>query len=423
MRKLLVLFLLIGFLCMSFKISETHASEVDILLQKLVEKGVLTPGEALVIKTETQEQVKREIAEGKSSSLPQWVQNTKIKGDLRARYQKKYEEPVGADKKNTDIGRVRMRLGLESKVNEKILAGIGIASGSGDPRSTNVSFGGYNSKKTITLDYAYAKYYASSLLNLVAGKMLLNDVIWEPTDLIWDTDITPEGAVIQLNKAFSPKTSFFMNSGVLLVETGSSTDEAPPMAYLIQPGIDHKFNDRFSLKAAFSYQGFDNIKGHKSSGNSGAANEGNAKAGTSLYVNNYPMINPALELTITKPFESIGLNIDSLKLFGEYVDNLDVSDKSTGYSFGFQAGHAKVEKFGDRQFRYVYATLDRDAVLDVLPDSDRYGGKTDMRSHEASINFGIGKNTSLGLDVYRSQKFGDKDDPETLVQIDWNKKF
>ena len=163
-----------------------------------MEKGVLTAGEAQQIGTETKEQVKKEIAEGKFSSLPQWIQNTKLKGDLRLRFQNLHEKNAGDISKDTTIGRVRMRLGLDSKVNDKLKVGVGIATNAdGDPRSTNISFGakdgGDSSKMGIRLDYAYAKYDPTPWLTLAGGKMLLPDVLWEPTDLIWDTDITPEG--------------------------------------------------------------------------------------------------------------------------------------------------------------------------------------------------------------------------------------
>jgi len=81
-------------------------------LQKLVDKGVLSAGEAQEIKTETQEQVKKDIASGTSSSLPQWVQNTKLKGDFRVRYQLDHAKP--SDSKVTsdrNRGRIRVRLG------------------------------------------------------------------------------------------------------------------------------------------------------------------------------------------------------------------------------------------------------------------------------------------------------------------------
>lgn len=404
-------------------VRNSHAGEIDLLLQKLVEKGILTNSEAQQVKIETQEQVKKEIATGKSASLPAWVQNIKLKGDLRVRYQFKNDKASGDVAKNTHIGRIRGRLGLEGKVNDKLMAGVGMATGSGDPRSTNITFGSYNTKKTIVLDYAYGKYSPFSWMSLVAGKMLLPDALWEPSDLIWDTDITPEGGILQLTKDLGSNTSLFLNTGALIVDADTSSDNDNPTAYMLQPGASYKFNDNVSLKGAVSWQNFSNIKGHVSSSYSGASNTGNTTAGTSTYVYDYNLINPAVELSIKEPFKAIGLNVESLKLIGEYVNNLAVSEASKGFSCGFKVGNSKVEKWGDWQAKYIYAMLGRDAVLDVLPDSDRYGGKTGIRSHEIEIQYGLGKNTFLGFDVYRSWRTYGAKAPETLVQADWNMKF
>ena len=46
MRKSLLLAVLLGFIGMCSGIAPSYAGEVDILLQKLVEKGVLSAGEA-----------------------------------------------------------------------------------------------------------------------------------------------------------------------------------------------------------------------------------------------------------------------------------------------------------------------------------------------------------------------------------------
>jgi opacity protein-like surface antigen len=406
------------------------ASEVDVLLKKLVEKGILNASEAQEIKTETNEEVAKVEAQKMDDykklakdNMPDWVKNTKLKGDFRLRYQHKHEKADNNFAKDTDLGRIRLRLGLESQVNDKLLAGAGIASGSGDPRSTNISFGGYNEKKTVVLDYAYAKYSPLAWLTIVGGKMGLGDTLWEPTDLIWDTDITPEGGVAQLTTKLGSNATFFLKSGVLVVDADTSTDSNSPTAYLIQPGIDYKFNDNVSVKGSISYDAFINVKNHTSSKYSSQTNTGNTTKGSSSYSYDYKMMNPALELTIKKPFEALGLGVDFLKFQGEYVNNLAVSDDATGFAAGFKLGKDKIEKWGDWQFKYVYAMLGRDAVLDVLPDSDRYGGATGIRSHEGELNFGLGKNTFLGLDVYRSWSLIGREAPETLVQVDWNLKW
>ena len=418
-------FLLLGLTNVSF----AATTGVDALIEKLVEKGILNRKEAISLKSEIVEDEKLVREEGLKQSLPKWVQDIKLKGDLRLRYQYLHEKAINDYAKDTHLGRVRMRLGLESKVNDKLNVGIGIATGSGDPRSTNISFGGYNTKKTVVLDYAFAKYSPVPWLNLVGGKMLLKDVLWEPTDLIWDTDITPEGAVIQFNKKLGSQAEIFMNTGILIVDTDTATDADAPTAYLIQPGINYKFNDVLSLKGAFSFQAFDNVKDHvvpyTAVGGvvSATGNTRVGPAGSPRYRYDYQMINPALELSVKDPFKAIGLNIESLKFFGEYVNNLDVAKKNTGFSAGFQFGNEKISKWGDWQFRYLYAMLGRDAVLDVLPDSDRYSGKTGMRNHEGRFIFGLGKNTFLEFDVYRSWSLVGAKAPETLVQADWNMKF
>ena len=87
MKKFLTAFVLGGFIALNLGMCFSYAGEIDLLLQKLVDKGVLTAGEAQQIGTETKEQVKSEIAKGKYSSLPEWVQNIKMKGDFRVRYQ------------------------------------------------------------------------------------------------------------------------------------------------------------------------------------------------------------------------------------------------------------------------------------------------------------------------------------------------
>jgi len=439
MKKLLMAVLLGTFCLMSAGIQASYAGEIDLLLQKLVDKGVLSGAEAQQVKTETQEQVKKEIAQGKFSSLPAWVMNTKLKGDLRLRFQNLHEQNTKDISKNTTIGRVRMRLGLDSKVNDKFKVGVGIATNAdGDPRSTNVSFGakdgGDSSKMGIRLDYAYAKYDPTPWLTLVGGKMLLNDVLWEPTDLIWDTDITPEGGVIGFNKTLNPKTSVFMKAGALVLVADTSTVSGS-MGYFVQPGISYAINDNLLLKGALTYEYFQTKGSIASSFSKG----NNTKIGTitssayGSYAYNYSLLNPALELTIKQPFAAVGLNVESLKFFGEYVNNFAVSEKNTGYSLGLQFGNEKIEKWGDWQVKYIYAMLGNDSVFDMLPDSDRYGGQTGIRSHEGIISFGLAKNVSLGLDVYRSWAINGNHGltasassaakPETLIQFDLNMKF
>ena len=445
MKKLFIAVLLGVFCLMNAGIRASYAGEIDLLLEKLVDKGVLTGAEAQQVKTETQEQVKKEIAQGKFSSLPAWVQNIKLKGDFRLRYQDDYAKRLtSTSATNKQRARIRVRLGVESKVNDKLLVGIGIATGknvaskstNGDTsndigsydaaRSTNWTLGGGFGKKPISLDYAFAQYSATPWLTMIGGKF--KNALWEPGDLIWDTDINPEGAAFKLSKNINPSTSLFMNTGILTIEEDTGVG-SPATMFTIQPGFGYKFNDSVSIKGAVSYYQAFSVKGKTLSGNVGTnSNTTNSTSGKLLY--DYSNITPAVELSFKDPLKALGVGVPYLGLFGEYVQNINpaVKNDNTGYMLGFKFGAEKVENFGDWQFRYNYAMLGKDSVLDILPDSDRYGGKTGIRSHEGMFDFGLGKNTWLGLDYYYGWQIpgnfnSSQTKPAQVFQLDWNMKF
>ncbi|MFA5362840.1 MAG: putative porin [Candidatus Omnitrophota bacterium] len=419
MRKIFTSITAIALFGMISGMGFAYAGEIDILLQKLVEKGVLTAGEAQQIGTETKEQIKADTAAGKNYSLPAWVQNTKLKGDFRLRYQYNHAKASVTDQQR---GRFRLRAGLESKVNEKLLVGFGLASGkTGDPRSTNQSLTDSSDKKTVIIDYAYAQYSPLSWATLIGGKM--KNPLWEPGDMVWDTDITPEGGVLALAKKINSRTELFLNTGVFVIDEQSSCDH-DPMFYAVQPGIKYGFSDTVSLKTAFSYYNFSNIKGNALDYGGGTNTK---KPGSStLYRWDYSAILPAAELGIKEPFKALNisfLNIPFMSVFSEYVYNSSIADNNSGYMLGCKLGAEKVEGRGQWQIKYNFARLEKDAVPDILPDSDRYSGKTNMRAHEFILDYGLGKNTWLSFDCYRAQSLAKPNSPETVVQMDWNMKF
>ena len=67
--------------------TSAHASEVDVLISKLVEKKVLTPSEGAIILDETKLQVSKDLAHQQSLSVPDWTQRIKWGGDIRYRTQ------------------------------------------------------------------------------------------------------------------------------------------------------------------------------------------------------------------------------------------------------------------------------------------------------------------------------------------------
>ena len=115
------------------KFSFATTTQVDSLIELLVEKGTITRAEGIKLKGEIASDEKALREEAMKQSLPKWVQDMKWKGDLRVRYQNERRDTTNSRHR----GRVRMRLGVETNVNEKSSVAVGIATGGGDPRSTN----------------------------------------------------------------------------------------------------------------------------------------------------------------------------------------------------------------------------------------------------------------------------------------------
>ena len=124
MRKIFFI-LTVGMLLSLFSSQQLYAGEINILVNKLVEKGVLTSVEAQNILDRTKQQVSKEMAQGKYSALPKWVQAMKLKGDLRLRYQWNKKK----SSKQRHRGRYRLRLGVETKIIGNVKVGFGLATG------------------------------------------------------------------------------------------------------------------------------------------------------------------------------------------------------------------------------------------------------------------------------------------------------
>ncbi len=412
MKKISSFFILFAFLMgMNFYANNAVAGEIDILINKLVDKGILSHGEAQQVLTETKEEIRANIASGKEDSLPVWIQNSKLKGDFRLRYQ--YDDKKNDSKSGRNRARIRYRLGVESKVNDSLKVAAGLASGGSDPRSTNQTFQDTFSTKGINLDYAYLDYNAAPWAKVQAGKMPRKAVLWEPTDLLWDGDINPEGAALMLSRSLSG-IDLFLNSGFFVLDESSSASNEPYMAY-IQPGVSVKIGGSSKLKFALTNY-LINSKGYDIDNSA----DSNTKTSSTLHKYNYDAISPAFELDTKEPFGGI---VPYAGLFAEYVNAYDPSDNNSGWATGFKFGSEKVAKNGDWQFKYIYRKLGKDAFLDALPDSDAYGGDTGVKGHEGIFQYGLSKNVTFGLDYYNMKPIADSNSRQHVIQADIVCKF
>lgn len=336
-----------------------------------------------------------------------WASKIKLSGDMRNRFE--YSSTEGQHDRSRE--RLRYRLGITATPVEHIEVGAGIASGSADPRSTNQTFSDAFSSKSINLDYAYTQVstqLGAGNFKAVAGKFKFGDYLWLTDDLLWDDDIRPEG--VSLDYALDNGLGkLFVNGGVwILGESGQDSNDP----YMLYAQLGQKFgSDKLYATLAGTYYDFNKIVPGASGGLKGG-NIGTFSAGTNTDTR-FDAIAIDAELGSKHLFGGEWTG----SVFGNFIDNTDTSsNKDTGFSLGANLGK------GPLSFKYIYANLDANGFPDILPDSDRFGGATDIRSHEFIVSYAIHKNISLSVDYYHNERKSLNTDQD-LLQTDISVKF
>lgn len=379
------------------------------LLKVLRDKGTISESDyqalakAAAAEGKKPEESKTPVADKKMEKLD-WATKIKLKGDMRDRYE--FTSTDGAHDRSR--GRLRYRLGVIANPIEAIEVGAGLASGSTDPRSTNQTFSDTFSSKGINLDYAYGQVSFDDF-QAIAGKFNpWGKYIFVADDLMWDDDLRPEG--FSTDYAFKNELgTTFVNGGIWVLGEFAKNGKDPYMAYA-QLGQKLGDDDLFATVAG-SYYDFISVRQTGASAALVDSNVGAFSAGTNTG-HRFDSASLDAELGTKHLFDGAW----SGSLFGNIVNNVDLSGKDTGYSFGAKLGT------GPWGFKYIYANLDANAFPDIFPDSDRFNGATDIRGHEGIVSYDVNKYVNLGLDYYHStRKSTDAD--QDLLQADVVFKF
>jgi len=400
-----------------FAVNRAFAGEIDMLVDKLVEKGVLTHDEAQQILTETKEQIKAELEAGKSESVPKWIQNIKLKGDFRLRYESSSFSGTSPDRNR---GRFRLRLGMDAKVFDELMAHLRFASGTGEQVSTNQSFHGGFQNKDFDIDLAYVEYtpkFAKGNLTLLGGRMVNP---FYSTDLMWDGDVNLEGAAFQVKMPLGDSShTLFANGGAFFPNETSGISNDPTF-FGIQGGISGKLFDR-GYKIAVAYYAPHNFSEVTVAAlfpgkqfNTNTLNGGSYAYGFDIIDINAEY--SPLDVTL------FGKTLP-VKVFGNFLMNVssDVKDNDNGFQFGLKLGKAKNP--GDWDLGYAFKAIQADATVAELADSDWHGGGTNLRGHKYSLNYCLAKNTFFGLTYFNTwEESGSKSHTDTL-QVDMLFKF
>ena len=446
--------------------SRSFAGDMDILLDKLVNKGILTRPEAEellnemkemketekknieVEKTKTEEEKPK--TEAKEIGAPEWVKNLpdwiknppdwikniKFSGDLTLRYDyidRKPPESSTAPDIDRNRGRFRLRFGAEDQILDDVKVGFGLASGDGNPRSMFQTFNSEFLKKPINIDYVYVAYTPVEWLGISAGKLKTNPIFrdnsldFPASGLVWENTITPEGAALVLNypallNLDAVSLDVFMNDAFFILDEFGSSGRSPHM-FVLQPGFNLKIMKDINFKTAVAYYQFFDIKNKPELGNQPDPGDTNTLYTSGPlkgdYQFNYEAFVVSGELGYMTPFPYM---VPYVGVFGEFLRSLNATHDE-GWIAGVRVGSPSLAKFADWQLQYSYRRLEPDAWLDIFPENNFYQGQTNTKGHYLWAGFGLAKNLSTSLTYYHATDILGPKQPEDRLLVDLTLKF
>jgi len=350
-----------------------------------------------------------------------WAAKTQFKGDVRFRQETVHNDGV-PNSKDQDRQRIRARLGAYSEINPQVDTGIRIATGSNDDaRSTNQDLNNYFDKKSIWLDQGYVDYHPDAIknLHLVGGKMPQQWV--SMGDIIWDSDISPEGLAATYKYPLGASTELFGSAGHYTLKDNVDGEgvqfKHDLRLYAGQLGARFAITDSMKMTLGGSIYSYDNDK------NSACPTTGTVTAPCALAVNgNSP--NETFKL-----YEGFGqLDFSNLpvplSLYGQYVNNKDASnDQDTGWLAGVKS---RIYGFA---VDYNYRDVQRNAVVGAFTDSDFANGFTGSRGSKLKVSYELDKNFNLGATYFMATSdqtnasINKKDSDINTLQLDAEAKF
>jgi hypothetical protein len=347
-----------------------------------------------------------------------WAARTQFKGDVRFRQETvKIQGESNNGGRDKDRQRIRARLGAYTEINNQVDTGIRISTGSSDDaRSTNQDQDNYFNKKSIWLDLGYIDYHPDQIKNLhvIGGKMLQPWV--SMGDIIWDSDINPEGLALTYKYPLGSSAELFGSLGNYNLKDNVDGDgvQFRNDLRLTSGQLGTRFSVTDNLKmtlggSIYAYQNDENSTCTSSTTPCALAVNGNSA-------------NEEFRLYEGFAQADIGGLAVPLAFYGQYVKNNDASnDQDTAWLLG-----AKSKVFGFN-LDYNYRDTQRNAVVGAFTDSDFANGTTGSRGHKMKVSYDIDKNFAVGATYYLTKadyaSRTQRDANTNTLQLDAEAKF
>lgn len=417
--------------------------------------------------------------------LPDWVDRIKIKGDIRVRHQSelfaddngeqtyfnfselnraggygKTDNPWLNTTQDRHRERVRLRLGVDAKIDTPLQASMRLATGnSSDPVSTNQTLGNYGRPYAVLLDQAYLRYTpvtrdGFNWLTVWGGRM---PNPWISTDLVWDGDLNFEGVAATYRTriggsdgisdiADAEHTAFFTFGAFPLQEVELSTHDKWLLG--AQLGGQWFTSNQSSYTVALAYYDYRNTVGQRNTLDSKLLDytapqfmqKGNTlfdiRNDTDIATDLWALASDYNEINLTMSADLANFAPIHVVLTADYVKNNGfkesevsaltggtVSPRTQGYQVQLAVGWPKITKARDWRASAAFKHLERDAVLDAFTDSDFYLGGTDAEGWILGFEYGLMDDTALNIRWLSADAIDGPPLSVDVVQIDVTAKF
>ena len=336
-------------------------------------------------------------------------------GDVRYRYQT--EKTDDGNPATTDISRNRhrgrLRLGANAWINEELSAGVQLATddmsstqywATNETTSRNQTFGNTFHASPVFLNEYFIDYHPAMLggdVNVILGKRAVASTLIVVNDLVWDSDLTFEGATLQYGKDAAGKEK----DGLSAVIGYYPLNEMNGVA---NPGSPNKYDDAYLFAAQASYKG--------------EVSDINYQLGAAYYdyVNfdyNGMVLKGAMnysgkDFNIVELFGKVGGQItDTLpwQINGQYAFNTAKNDgvrytnidENNRKSYLVEAKIGDAKQVGQWFTSAEYAYIEQDAVTGFT-DSDRNrGAQVNLKGIKIGAAYHLVQNMTLGLNYFR----------------------
>lgn len=326
------------------------------------------------------------------------IENVTISGDFRYRHEHTDEEDAGNPGRwENGFGRdrIRARLMFEAIVNEEWDVAFRIASGNDrSPASANQDLEDAFSQKNFWLDLAYFDWHPVSMeaLSVTGGKIKNPFYTAGKNQLIWDSDLNPEGIAAQIRKPLSNGDQLFVNGGGFWADESSSSVDTS--LWGAQTYIKRDMNNSDYVLGGTSYFNYGNLEGRTQLNSTWGGTPsffGNTSSG-GVYKDDYDIF----ELFGEYGFKYSGL---PTSVFASWIRNVAATtSEDTGWLIGGKLNKA-VEP-GSWEFSYNYRELDADAAVGGFNESDFVESSTNVRGHKFGFKYQLAKNVQSNFNYY-----------------------